>query len=239
MANQNSNRNDLRSELGGQKPPPAPPADKSKVEKIVPAQRQLVQLKHHESCQEVRQSSPSTPKECTCEANLIWLAESGVKPLERVTMTWTEQDLVEGVRRPVERKAELWKVDTGRDHWVTVPDRTALRRPEKRMLKLPPRWVCTRCGWAGRGSAVSHRCDVAAVRRQTRLSSVASALTFEQRTSGAYRLAIWRDAEGIYHLVEELVLEGQVKAMVEVDRDGNYNVIEGALLSASVDGFDP
>lgn len=233
-----SDRSGLRQELGGAKPPP-PPAEQARVEKVVPPPRKLVKLKHHESCQEVRQSSPATPKECTCEANLIWLAESGVKALERVVMQWNENELVDGVRKMVERKAELWKVDNGRDHWVTAPDRSALRKPEKKLLKLPPRWVCTRCGWAGRGSNISHRCDMAAVRRQQRLSSVAAALTYEQRMSGGYRLAIWKDADAIYHLVEEFVVDGKIVEMVEVDRDGNYNVIEGALLSAAVDGFDP
>jgi hypothetical protein len=232
-----SDRSGLRQELGGVKPP-APPAA-AKVERVVPEPRKVVKLKHHESCQEVRQSSPATPQECTCEANLVWLAESGVKPLERITMTWTESDLVEGTRKMVERKVELWKVDNGRHHEVTVPEKSALKRPVKRVLRLEPRWVCTRCGWAGRGSHISHRCDMAAVRRQQRLSSVAAALPFEQRTSGAYRLAIWKDADAIYHLVEELVVDAKVVEMVEIDRDGNYNVIEGALLSAAVDGFDP
>lgn len=228
---QPNTREELRRELGG-----APPADKAapqKVERVVPEKPKTVHLKHHDACPGLRN------KECTCEANLVWLAESGVKPLERITQTWVETEVVDGKKMAVPRTVELWRVDAGREHRTTVPGPSVTQKSLPKTIHLPPRWVCTACGWAGRGSEVSHRCDKAAVTRAARVASIASQLTPEQRVSGAYRLVIWQDTDLIYHLAEEYTVEGKVQALVEIDSDGSYSVIEGALLSAVVDRFAP
>lgn len=236
MANPNSSREQLKKELTGAPPPTSiAMTTPAKVEKVIAEPRKEMKLRHHDMCPG-RRSNNITAYECSCEANLVWLAESGVKPLERKRFSFMEKD-AKGIESLIE--VELWRVDDGRELHTTVPDTTALRRPKAKLVKQPPRWICTRCGWGGRGSDISHRCDYAAVRRASRAASVASMLSHQERTSGAYRLAIWRDGEGLYHLAEEYVMNGQVKELIEIDVDGNYNVIEGALLSASVDGFDP
>lgn len=228
---QPQSREELKRELGAGGPPEkAPPP---KVEHVVAEKPKLVQLKHHDTCPGIR------GRECTCEANLVWLAESGVKPLERITQSWTEVEVVAEAKKTVHRTVELWRVDNGLDHVTTVPGKSITQKSIPKTIRLPPRWVCTGCGWAGRGSDVSHRCDKAAVARATRVASVSSQLTIEQRFSGAYRLVIWQDADLVYHLAEEYTVGGKVEALVEIDTDGNYSVIEGALLSAVVDRFAP
>lgn len=226
-----TSRDELRRELGGLPPSEKPPAPK--VERVVAERPKLVKLKHHDTCPGLRN------RECTCEANLVWLAESGIRPLERMTQTWVETELVDGKRMAVPRSVELWRVDNGRELRTTVPGPSVTQKSLPKTMQLPPRWVCTGCGWAGRGSDISHRCDKTAVARATRVATVASSLTPEQRVSGAYRLVIWQDADLVYHLAEEYASNGKVEALVEIDSDGNYSVIEGALLSAVVDRFAP
>lgn len=227
---QQPNREQLRRELSGDGPPPAAPTI---VERVVAEKPAVVTLHHHATCPGLR------GRECNCEANLVWLAESGVKPIERKVQTWIETSAVDGKKMGNPKSIELWRVDNGREYVTTVPGTSALKKPMPRTVKLPERWICTTCGWGGRGSNISHRCDIAAVARATRIASVSSMLTKEQRTSGAYRLVIWQDADLVYHLAEEYVADGKVERLVEIDSDGHYSVIEGALLSAVVDRFEP
>jgi hypothetical protein len=226
-------RENLRRELGGGGPPQPAEKPAPKVERVMAERPKMVTQRHHDTCPGLR------GRECACASNLQWLVDEKVKPLERRKVSWEETVKVDGVPKVVERSIELWRLDDGKDWHTTVTGTSALKRPIPRTIKLPPRWVCTGCGWAGRGSDVSHRCDKAAVALAARAQSVAAALTAEQRFSGGYRLVIWQDSDLIYHLAEELVDDNKVKALVEIDSDGNYNVIEGALLSAVVDRFTP
>ncbi len=224
-------REQLRQELGAGGPPPekAP----AKLAPVVMEKPKLIKLHHHDTCPGLRN------RECSCEANLVWLAESGVKALERKTQTWVEVELVDGKKLAVPKTVELWRVDNGRDHMTTVPGRSITSKPVEKLVKLPPRWVCASCGWAGRGSDLSHRCDKTAVARATRIDSVAALLTSAERYSGAYRLVIWQDAELVYHLAEEYIVDGKVERLVEIESDGHFDVIQGALISGVVDRFAP
>lgn len=234
------NREALRQELNpGSSPPPAAPPPLAPAKVKVEAQT-LRTLRHHETCPGVR------GKECACAANLELVKDGTFKPLEKKEMTWKEPGKLEVTDELgnkslkaglVEKSATLWRVDNGIEVERTKPNPSGSRtaKPITVMEALPPRWVCTRCGWGGRGTSVSHRCDVAAVALATRVATLADGLTDEQKTNGELRLVLWRDVDGIYRLAEELVRDGRIVKTVERDRDGAYGVIEGAVLSAVVD----
>lgn len=137
----------------------------------------------------------------------------------------------------VEVVAELWRVDDGKDKVVQRPAPSGSRTapPITLTLRLEPRWICTRCGWGGRGKDISHHCDLTAVALSTRVATLADGLSEAEKRSGSLRLVIWKDSDDTYHLAEELVVDGKVMKTVERDKDGAYGVLEGALLSAVVD----
>lgn len=238
MTDAEKSRDALRQELSGGKPPPA-----AAVKPAVALQTPItVTMKHNDRCPALR------GHECACASNLEALTK--LKPLDRVTQEWIEiipvAETVDaaGKRHPAHElrkphKVELWKVDAGR--WVekTVPAVTGslTAKPILRRIQEPARWVCTTCGWAGRGSDVSHRCDKTAVALATRQQTVAEMLTREQRFSGAYRLVLWRDQEQRYHLAEEFVENGQVVKTVLLHGTESYDEFEGVILGELVDRF--
>lgn len=235
-------REALRNELSGIKPAPALPTG-SKLPAIELQKPITVTMRHNDRCPALRS------QECTCAANLEALTK--LKPLERRTCEWVEVipvpqsiDKATGkliaaheLRKP--HKVELWKVDNGRVVERTVPAVTGsiTAKPILRRIQEPPRWVCTSCGWAGRGSDVSHRCDKTAVALATRQQTIAEMLTREQRFSGAYRLVVWRDQEQKYHLAEEYIENGQVVKTIALHDTESYDEFEGVILSELVDRF--
>lgn len=238
-------REALRAELGGIAPPPAPAAIRKPA--VAMQRPEVVTLKHNDRCPALRDD------ECTCASNLQWLVEKNIEPLERKEQVWTETvehkakldgrgNVVEAARtEQVEKRIELWKVDKGRPIIKTIPAVTGsatsgqIRKP----VQLPPRWVCTGCGWAVRGSNVSHRCDKAAVALATRQQTIAELLTTEQRFGGGYRLIIWRDQDQKYHVGEEYVEDGRVVKIVELSATESYDEMEGVLLNEFVERFSP
>lgn len=241
MTDAEKSRDALRRELSGQPPPAALPTTSAKPA-IAVQQPITVTMKHNDRCPALRGS------ECACLANLEAITK--LKPLDRVTQEWVEVIPVpesvdaKGKRVPAhelrkQHKVELWKVDGGR--WVekSVPAVTGslTAKPIMRRLQEPPRWVCTACGWAGRGSDVSHRCDKTAVALATRQQTIAEMLTREQRFSGAYRLVMWRDQDQKYHLAEEFIEQGQVVKTVELFGTESWDEFEGVILGETVDRF--
>lgn len=230
MSEQPASRSALREELSGQ-PPPAPPEPPV----VVAPPPEVKTLRHHDTCPGIR------GKECTCAANLGLIRGGEYKPLEQKFCTWSEPTKLVGDDGQVKSglramKAELWRVDDGRIETVIKANPTSsTAKPIRVEMQLDPRWVCTRCGWAGRGKDISHRCDVAAVQLATKVATLADGLSDEERFSGNLRVAFWRDVDGVYHVIEELIRDGKVVKMAERDRDGAYGVVEGALLSAAVD----
>jgi len=234
---ENTSRPHLRKELSGE--PGLMSDPKEGVEKGLPTMLSppaptLRNLKHHEMCPGIR------GKECTCAANLAHLKEGAFTALEKKKVDWKEPgilDTPEGKRQGIVTvSAELWRLDDGRSEWVTrVNPNSPRQKPIEVEVKLPPRWLCTRCGFSMRGDDVSHRCDNAAVALATRVSSLADGLTPEEMESGVVRLVLWRDKDKYYHLAEELVRDGKVERMLERDKDITYGVIEGAMLAAAVD----
>lgn len=195
---------------------------------------EVATLQHHDTCPGIR------GRECMCAANLKLVRDGTYAALEKKTNEWVEATrmLVDGEVRsglkPV--MAELWRVDDGRSEFLMRPNPMSHRAPAIRVeTRLDPRWVCTRCGWASRGTALSHRCDPSAVALSVRTLTLASGLSKERIHSGDLRVAFWRDVDGLYHVVEELIENGKVVKTVERDSDGAYGVVEGALLSAAVD----
>lgn len=237
----------LRSQLGGdpdlvKRPPPAA----TKVEPITVQQSVIRKLPHNDRCPFMRGG------ECACEANLQWLVDADVKPLERLVQEWDEHVPVpakadnKGRVTPahteiIPHKVELWRVDDGKPITRTIPapSGSLTAPPLVRKERLPERWMCTSCGWAGRGSDVSHRCDKAAVARATRKASVSEMLTGAERMSGRYRLTLWKDQDQNFHLGEEYVEGDKVVTHVEIMKDDAYDVIMGELLSAIVDRLIP
>lgn len=243
-------REALRAELGGIAPPPAPAAIRKPVVAI--QKPEVVTLKHNDRCPALR-GTEAQGFECTCAANLQWLVEKNIEPLERKKQSWVEPvrhaaevDDRGNVKTPareeqVEHVVELWRVDKGRAITKQIPavtGSTGGRQITKQEL-LPPRWVCTSCGWAVRGSHVSHRCDKAAVALATRQQSISELLTRSQRFSGEYRLIIWRDQDQRYHVGEEFVEEGFVVKIVELAATESYDEMEGVLLNEFVERFSP
>lgn len=241
MTEAEKSRDSLRRELTPGQQPPVLPAISAKP--VVPLSPPLtVTMKHSDRCPGLR------GHECACAANLESLAK--LKPLDRVTQEWVEVIPVpetvdaKGVRSPAHElrkphKVELWKVDVGR--WVEklVPAVTGslTAKPILRRVQEPARWICTTCGWAGRGSDVSHRCDKTAVSLATRQLTIAEMLTREQRFSGAYRLVLWRDQDQKYHLAEEYIEQGQVVKTVALHGTESYDEFEGVILGELVDRF--
>jgi hypothetical protein len=242
MTDAEKSRDALRRELSGGQQPPAPVLPTGSKPPVAIQQPITVTMKHNDRCPALR------GHECACAANLEALAK--LKPLERVTQEWVEifpvPETVDATGKRVAahqlqkpHKVELWKVDAGR--WVekTVPAVTGslTAKPLRKNVQEPPRWVCTTCGWAGRGSNVSHRCDKTAVALATRQLTIAEMLTREQRFSGAYRLVLWRDQDQKYHLAEEFVDQGQVVKTVELYGTESWDEFEGVILAETVDRF--
>lgn len=240
--NEPQSRAALRTELSGRPPAqPSAPVSKPAIEVQRPI---MVSMKHNDRCPALR------GHECACAWNLEWLTTTKVKPLDRLTQEWVEiipvPQTVDAkgkvvaahqLNRP--HKVELWKVDTGRTRLVMKPAVTGslTAKPIQTTVKDPERWVCTACGWAGRGSNVSHRCDKAAVAQATRQQTVAEMLTREQRFSGAYRIVVWRDQDQKYHLAEEYIEAGQVVKTVELHATESWDEFEGVILGEMVDRF--
>lgn len=241
MTDAEKSRDALRRELSGQKPPALLPTISPKPT-VALQQPITVTMKHNDRCPGLR------GHECACAANLEALTK--LKPLERVVQEWVEITPVpqsvdakgkvvapHELRKP--HRIELWRVDNGR--WVEkmVPAVTGslTAKPIRKNVQEPPRWVCTSCGWAGRGSQVSHRCDKTAVALATRQQTIAEMLTPEQRFSGAYRLVLWRDQEQRYHIAEEFIDNGQVVKTIVLHGTESYDEFEGVILGELVDRF--
>lgn len=227
-------REALREELSPNAPPPAPPPPEApKLAVSAPVIRTLT---HHDTCPGIR------GRECSCAANLELVRSGGYTALEVKSVEWKEQTRIKNndgiVRSGLKTvKADLWRVDDGIEVQRTrpAPSGSKTAPPITVTEQLPARWVCTRCGWAGRGTNISHVCDLASVALATRVQTLAEGLTDEEKRSGELRIVIWKDPEDIFHIAEELVKDGRVVKTVERDRDGAYGVVEGALLSAVVD----
>lgn len=239
-------REKLRRELGGGMESAVVPVVRAPISPPVLHKPLTVTLKHNDRCPALRND------ECTCAANLQWLADSGTKAIEVKVQEWVEviehRESVDAKGKVTPRhtteiphRIELWKVDGGKSILKMVPavtGSTGGRQLEQRQ-QLPPRWVCTSCGWACRGSAVSHRCDKAAVSLATRQQTLAELLTPEQRFNGQYRLIIWRDQDQKYHVGEEFIEEGRVVKAVTLWTGELYDEMEGVLCNEIVERFAP
>jgi len=169
-----------------------------------------------------RRHMPECPaqreEECSCPANL-----HSMPPPKEVAE-------VSGVK--------IVRVDDGKTIERTFADPQGNGRVVKRDVFLEPRWICTVCGGSYRvPHLLGHACDPAFLLWKDRRPPANAQITAEQRYSGALRLAIWRDATGMNHLIEMIVLDGKVIYERERSTDGDYLVIEGALSDAVVEEF--
>jgi hypothetical protein len=231
-------RPNLRNELSPKTPPhEAPEAPKLAVKVDAPV---IATLRHHDTCPGIR------GRECSCAANLELIKNGTYRAKEKLKAEWMEPTKLETINELglkevksglTPMSAWLWRVDDGIDVDRQRPNPSGSRtaKPITITEHLPPRWVCTNCGWGGRGDDIGHRCDVAAVRLARRVTTLADNLSPEQRRDGRLRLVIWKDANDVYHLGEELLEDGRIVKTVERDSDGGYDVLLGAINSAIVD----
>lgn len=177
--------------------------------------RAALKSRHMPDCPVHRES------ECACPANLAVLPP----PLEAVR----------------HGDVELIRVDNGYNYMAETQDpTTSAARLVTVERFMPPRWICTSCGAAWRTMAiVGHQCDPSLLLWRARPMPLSLSISAKRRVSGDYRVSIYRDAQGQYHL-EELVFEGEkVVARREVSIDPDYLVIEASLGDLMVSEFSP
>ena len=215
-------------------PPPAPPladptdrtatpdgldvgAVKAAVAKVEHERRLKIELRHNHMSDCPAQRSG----ECSCPANLA----SMPAPLEAQELengvTFVRVD--EGIRRTVKKQD---------------PTTTANIRLIDFEVFDPPRWVCTSCGFAMRATSVlGHVCEPGALAFKAKPLPASFALPPEERMGGVFRLTIWRDAEGNYHLGDIVIRDRKVVTDREIMVEGDFNALEGALNDRVVEEF--
>lgn len=184
-------------------------------------------------------------KDCGCRDNLRALADGELETIETVTCRWmvrtfrgpTAEERAKGLRSvPVEKEqtAELVRVDGGKTVTRLVQD--PVSSTSKKMVEvedyLPARWICLACAMSFRGTDFDHRCDDADLARVNKPIGLEKTITAETRFGGGYRITCWRDANGDYHIGEEVVVAGRVVEERKVYGPEPFNVIEGAFLDA-------
>lgn len=212
---------------------------------------------HKNDCPELRAG------ECNCPANLRQLppALETVKPNAprfehlKLVASKLEERFLAGERvgdelQDAKRKAlefakhadiEVVRVDNGKLVERERPNPISKNSKPIRMTEeLPPRWICTSCGWSIRGVGVdAHICDPSALLWKARPLSLVLTISPDKRWNGGFRLSIWRDVAGRYHLSEQILDGDRVIEDREVLVEDFYPAIEGALNDKLVEDFSP
>lgn len=181
-------------------------------------------------------------KECGCRDNLRALESKELKVLESKTTEWSTVVHHKKPKEPtiVRETAVLVRVDDGRTVSKTVPDPLSqTAKPITVTSREPPRWVCTACAASMRGTDIDHHCDDAVKNKAQRPIGLERTLPADVRFGGGYRLVLWRDRAGEYHLGEEVVAGNRVVEERHLYGPDAYNIIEGALLDAAVTKLAP
>lgn len=162
-------------------------------------------------------------KECSCRALLSALATEKLPELERKPMRWMENGIL--------RNADLVRVDNGREVLKVIPDPISqTAKPITVSIHEPPRWVCLQCASSMRGTDLDHHCDPAVKAKAQAPLALSKQLPPDVKFGGAYRLTLWRDRQGEYHIGEEVVVGGKVIEERHLVGPESWNVIEGAML---------
>lgn len=196
-------------------------------------------------------------KDCSCRDNVRALDKEELPHLEEKRVewdvsTWRKPSVREAQEKPGVRSIEVKKrqvatlvrVDDGKVVTKLIPDPVA---PHSKKLieveeQLPPRWVCSDCARSMRSvtaDAISHRCDDADLQKANAPVALARSIPADVRFGGAYRLTIWRDRQGEYHLGEEVVVNGKVLEERAIAGPESFDTIEGAVLDAAVNKLAP
>ncbi len=191
-------------------------------------------------------------KECGCRENLRVLKAGGYSVLEEKKMNWvrtvyrkaTAEEMAAGQRKPVAvemtESATVVRVDDGRTVIRMIADPLSPRLPPIQLATHePPRWICTSCAMSVRGTDLDHQCDDAVKAKASKPIGLERSIPLDVRFGGSYRLTIWRDQGGDYHLGEEVVADGRVVEERHLYGPETYNVIEGAILDAAVNKLTP
>jgi hypothetical protein len=162
--------------------------------------------------------------ECGCPANLVSLPP----PLE------LEEVSGGGVT------VNFIRVDEGFTKKVTIPDPQNSARTMVRDMYVAPKWICTSCGAAVRCLKVGgHLCDPAFLVFKARPVPISLGLPSDKRFAGGYRLSVWRDLEGTYHLSELVLDAGRVVHDGLLVSDNDYNTFEGSFSDMLIREFSP
>jgi len=132
-------------------------------------------------------------------------------------------------------------VDEAHEKTVRVPDPSSHRGPlvNKQVLVLP-RWICTTCGLAQRIiKPGGHACDEAAIIWKSKPIPLSLSVPAAKRYSGAYRVTLFRDTEGRYHMGELVIENGMVVAENELLIEGYFPSLEGAVSDLLLSEFTP
>lgn len=174
--------------------------------------------RHMPTCQTSRNA------ECDCPANLY---DTSLEVKERVKV---------GPKKDV----EVIRVDDGRETFVIVPDPQSPRSGTiKKPVFILPRWVCTNCGWAARMKGlVDHHCDEALLIWKSRAMPLSATVSREKLFAGAYRLTIWRDKEGKYHVGEVVIENGMLIAEHEIVQEEYFPSAEAVISDRLMSEFE-
>ncbi|MDX2014155.1 MAG: hypothetical protein SFW67_28410 [Myxococcaceae bacterium] len=187
------------------------------------ARREYLRVTHMSDCAATRDG------ECACPANLH---------------TLTSADIIETkeVEASAGRRVKMARVDEGYWKEVEAQDPTISGRVvlTKQRRWVEPRWVCLACGWACRAPAIhSHDCQPELLLFKARPLPLSHSIPPDERFSGAFRLTIWRDAEGEYHVGEVHLRDGRVLTDRELFRDGDFPALEGYVGDRIIEAFTP
>lgn len=223
---------DARMLLGAVVPtPPAAPESaeerRAEEERFMAAAAQAQALAQHDDDCPVRKG-----KGCSCRVLLRELESGGLKELERRPVRWVEDGMT--------WDAVLVRVDDGLEVVKMIGDPISAQNPHIRVTEqLPPRWVCNRCAMSIRGTSIDHRCDLADLKKAQSPLALARTLPADVKFGGAYRLTLWRDRAGDYHLGEMLVVAGRVVDERPIAGPESFNTIDAALLDAADRNLSP
>lgn len=171
-------------------------------------------------------------KECSCRVLLRELESGALKELARNPVRWMENGVL--------RDAVLIQVDEGLEVVKMVADPISAQNPLIRVVEqLPARWVCNRCAMSIRGTSIDHRCDPADLKKAQSPLALARTLPADVKFGGAYRLFLWRDRGGDYHLGEMVVVAGRVIDERPIAGPESFNTIDAALLDAADRNLSP
>ena len=214
---------------GGQKSPPAladriPTPDGVNVEEVMKATAAIEReraIAHARANRHMSDCGTFRSLDCSCPANLANLPKA------------LEEKMTGDVK---------W-IRADEEHFITVriPDPTQHRGPliNKQVL-VQPLWICTGCGTSQRVPAPGgHLCDPALLAWKAKPVPLSLTVPPEKRTSGAYRITIWRDAEFRYHVGEVIIDGDRVLAEAEHDVNGYYPASEATLSDMVAREFSP